>query len=75
MGFTVVIPTPVVAQVHRGGRRVQAVDRVLDTVDRAIPTSERIARVRASCSERLGPRTPSMPSSSPKRWPDSHRRS
>ena len=45
MGFTVIIPTPVVAQVHRGGRRGHAVDRVLATVGRAVPTSERIARV------------------------------
>lgn len=45
MGFAVVIPTPVVAHVHRGGRRGQPVDRVLATVGRAIPTSDRIARV------------------------------
>jgi hypothetical protein len=45
MGFTVITPTPVMAQVHRGGRRGQGVDRVLATVGRAVPTSDRIARV------------------------------
>lgn len=45
MGFTVIVPTPVVAQVHRSGQRGQAVDRVLATVGRAVPTIDRIARL------------------------------
>lgn len=43
-GFLVAIPAPVVAEVHRGGRRDAAVDRVLTAVDMVIPTSETVAR-------------------------------
>jgi hypothetical protein len=44
MGLTAIVPTPVVAQVHRGGRRGRAVDQVLDAVGHALPTSDHIAR-------------------------------
>lgn len=44
-GFSVVIPTPVVAQVHRGGRDRARIDRVLNAVDAVVPTSEPVARL------------------------------
>jgi hypothetical protein len=40
----VVIPTPVLAEVHRGGRDRAHVDRVVNKVDALLPTSEDIAR-------------------------------
>jgi predicted nucleic acid-binding protein len=43
-GYAVVIPTPVLAQVHRGGRDRAHLDRVLNKVDAFQPTSERVAR-------------------------------
>lgn len=43
-GYVVVIPTPVLAQVYRGGRDRADVDRVLNKVDAVLPTSERVAR-------------------------------
>jgi predicted nucleic acid-binding protein len=43
-GYVVVIPTPVLAQVYRGGRDRADVDRVLNKVDAFLPTSERVAR-------------------------------
>jgi predicted nucleic acid-binding protein len=43
-GFVVVIPTPVLAQVYRGGRDRADVDRALNKVDAFLPTSERVAR-------------------------------
>ena len=43
-GYVVVIPTPVLAQVYRGGRDRADVDRVLNKVDAVLPTSERAAR-------------------------------
>ena len=43
-GYVVVIPTPVLAQVHRRGRERAHVDRVLNKVDAFQPTSERVAR-------------------------------
>ena len=43
-GYVVVIPTPVLAQVHRGGRDRAQVDRVVNAVNATLPTSEQIAR-------------------------------
>jgi hypothetical protein len=43
-GYVVVIPTPVLAQVHRGGRDRAHLDRVLGKVDAFQATSERVAR-------------------------------
>lgn len=43
-GYGVVIPAPVVAQVHRGGRDRARIDRVLKAVDEIVPTTEEIAR-------------------------------
>jgi hypothetical protein len=43
-GYVVVIPTPVLAQVHRGGRDRAHLDRILKAVDAFLPTSERVAR-------------------------------
>lgn len=44
-GYTPVIPTPVLAQVHRGGRDRARFDRVLNAVDAALPTTEAVARL------------------------------
>ena len=38
-GYLVVLPTPVVAQVHRGGRTRAGMDRVLSAVEFYLPTS------------------------------------
>ena len=43
-GYVVVIPTPVLTQVHRGGRDRAGVDRVVNAVDALLPTSAQIAR-------------------------------
>jgi len=43
-GYVVVIPTPVLTQVHRGGRDHAWVDRVVNAVDALLPTSAQIAR-------------------------------
>lgn len=43
-GYVIVIPTPVLAQVHRGGRDRAQVDRVVNAVNALLPTSEAIAR-------------------------------
>ncbi len=43
-GYVVVVPTPVLAQVHRGGRDRARIDRIINTVDALLPTSESIAR-------------------------------
>ena len=43
-GYVVVIPTPVLAQVHRGGRDRAGVDRVVEAVDALLPTSAQAAR-------------------------------
>ncbi len=43
-GYVLVIPTPVLAQVHRGGRDRARVDRVVNAVNAFLPTSEAIAR-------------------------------
>jgi predicted nucleic acid-binding protein len=40
----VVIPTPVLAKVHRGVRDRASIDRVVKAVDALVPTSEQIAR-------------------------------
>ena len=42
--YQVVVPTPVVAQVHRGGRDQARTDRVLHEVDSFLPTSLQTAR-------------------------------
>jgi hypothetical protein len=44
-GWKAVIPTPVVAQVHRGGTRGRSVDGVLAGVGITLPTSEPVARL------------------------------
>ncbi len=43
-GYDVQVPTPVVAQVHRGGRHQAHTDRVLGDVDAFLPTSLQTAR-------------------------------
>jgi hypothetical protein len=43
-GYVVVIPTPVLAQVHRGGHDRAHVDRVVSKVDAPLPTSALVAR-------------------------------
>jgi len=43
-GYVVVIPTPVLTQVHRGGRDHAMVDRVVKAVDALLPTSADVAR-------------------------------
>ncbi len=42
--YEVVVPTPVVAQVHRGGRDHARTDRVFGDVDAFLPTSMQTAR-------------------------------
>ncbi len=49
-----VIPTPVLAQVHRGGRDRARIDRVVNTVDALLPTSERVARVAGKLQAKAG---------------------
>lgn len=43
-GYVGVIPTPVLTQVHRGGRDQAMVDRVVNAVDTLLPTSANVAR-------------------------------
>lgn len=43
-GYVVVIPTPVLTQVHRAGRDRAGVDRVVKAVDALLPTSSQVAR-------------------------------
>jgi predicted nucleic acid-binding protein len=43
-GYVAVIPTPVLAQVHRGGHDRARIDRVVNAVGTLLPTSEAIAR-------------------------------
>jgi hypothetical protein len=43
-GYVVLIPTPVLAQVHRGGRDRAGVDRIVNAVDALLPTSAGVAR-------------------------------
>ena len=42
--YVAVIPTPVLAQVHRGGHDRARIDRVVNAVGALLPTSEAIAR-------------------------------
>lgn len=42
--YVVVIPTPVLAEVHRGGRDRDQVERVVNKVDGLLPTSGETAR-------------------------------
>jgi len=44
-GYAIVIPSVVVAQVHRGGREQAKTDRIFKTVDAIVPTSVEIARL------------------------------
>jgi hypothetical protein len=44
-GYVAIVPTPVLAQVHRGGRDRARLDRVLKAFDALLPTSERVARL------------------------------
>ncbi len=44
-GYVVIIPTPVLAQVHRGGRDRARIDRVVNAVDALLPTSDVVARL------------------------------
>ena len=53
-GYVAVIPTPVLAQVHRGGRDRARIDRVVNTVDALLPTSERVARVAGELQAKAG---------------------
>jgi len=43
-GLLVVVPTPVLAQVHRGGRDRAKTDRALLWIDQFVPTTTSIAR-------------------------------
>lgn len=43
-GYVAVIPTPVLAQVHRGGHDRARIDRVVNAVGAVLPTFEAIAR-------------------------------
>ncbi len=43
-GYVVVIPTPVLAEVHRGGRDRAHIDRVVNKVGALLPTSAETAR-------------------------------
>jgi hypothetical protein len=43
-GYVSVIPTPVLAQVHRGGHDRARIDRVVNAVGALLPTSEATAR-------------------------------
>lgn len=43
-GYVAVIPTPVLAQVHRGGHDRARIDRAVNAVGAVLPTSEAIAR-------------------------------
>jgi hypothetical protein len=49
-----VIPTPVLAQVHRGGRDRAHVDRVVKAVGALLPTSEAVARRAGELQARAG---------------------
>ena len=44
-GFVVVIPTPVLAQVHRAGHDRARIDRVVNAIDGLLPTSGPVARL------------------------------
>lgn len=53
-GYVVVIPTPVLAQVHRGGRDRARVDRIINKVDALLPTSDRVARLAGELQAKSG---------------------
>jgi hypothetical protein len=53
-GYVAVIPTPVLAQVHRGGHDHARIDRVVNAVDAMLPTSEAIARKAGELQARAG---------------------
>ena len=50
----VVVPTPVLAQVHRGGRDHARTDRAWRWIDEFVPTSERTARSAGELLARAG---------------------
>lgn len=50
----VILPTPVLAQVHRGGRQHARIDRVLGSVDAFAPTSAETARAAGELLARSG---------------------
>ena len=52
--YVVIVPTPVVAQVHRGGRTKAAMDRALRAVDIYAPTSVETARHAGELLARAG---------------------
>jgi hypothetical protein len=53
-GYVVVIPSPILAQVHRGGRDRAMVDRVVNKVDALLPTSPSVARRAGELMARTG---------------------
>ncbi len=53
-GYEVCVPTPVVAQVHRGDHRQAQIDRVLGDVDSFLPTSLQTARHAGELLARAG---------------------
>ena len=65
-GYVAVIPTPVLAQVHRGGRDRAHVDRVVNMVDGGSQSTSQHGRCFEECSHPVGrtvpgqdlPRTP-----------------
>lgn len=52
--YQVVVPTPVIAQVHRGGRDRAGLDRVLNAVDWLVPTTAAVARQAGELLGRAG---------------------
>ncbi len=52
--YEVVVPTPVVTQVHRGGRHQARTDRALGEVDAFVPTSLQTARHAGELLARTG---------------------
>ena len=53
-GYAVVVPTPVVTQVHRGSRHQARTDRALGEVDAFLPTGQRTARHAGELLARTG---------------------
>jgi len=54
--YPVVVPTPVIAQVHRGGRDHAGLDRIFKMAKRLTPTSEEVARRAGELLGRTGKR-------------------
>lgn len=52
--YVVVLPTPVLAQVHRGGRDHAQVDRVIAAVDALVAPGEEVARRAGELMARTG---------------------